>query len=329
MPYDRVILQPHRYLLTKVLNQQSSVSRVNPGMTPPANWTWQTYVAGDAEMPGIPQWIFEHKPTGLRVTGSGPILDRVDCNLPKLLRGSYGYVLANDAEIYAAETRLAKILDEISHPSGPDTWIPKSLELGWQFPLPVADFIAAWRLGRHPYVRSAATITEGREIVFQGREFMLKAYNKHRMVGGLPNPTTRVEILLKRRKLRELVGSAPVQHLDFTAGWNTLRNAVLLLDSERIGLMPSRPSITDLLAYGELYGWRAANRSMFELWAQGRDRSHVSTTRTAVSRRVRELATLDLRSCFPPEPPPAVQPPLPLDCAITTSQSSGVATAAA
>ena len=203
-------------------------------------WTCRSYSQNKDGVPGLPVVIYIFGDNLIRVMMICGTITSVEVNLALLLFGDHGHLLKSDAEIIAALALLEEMLDQISikrNPATKQTWIFKSIELGWNFPGPFSFFEARVAPARHRWVRRPAQLTRGQAFKFDGENFALKFYDKGRLLkrcgegGSSTAPMTRVEVVLKGKKLREVTGlNGPVETISFADACSWLRHCVELLD---------------------------------------------------------------------------------------------------
>jgi len=170
-------------------------------------------------------------PTGRRVTlpngvrlhydGCGTI--KAEAELPKLLWGHNGCLIANQRELDAGVSRFRDILaEQLDFTS----WELVLLDLVWQFETRPADVILAHQWLRFPGVRAfPSLLCGGKEIAWRGSRLALKFYEK-------ASGVLRVELRLAGKQLRKRIdGKAP---LNFAELYQVFRAEVLKLATVRL-----------------------------------------------------------------------------------------------
>jgi hypothetical protein len=176
--------------------------------------------------------FIHHEATGLR--GEGPaeyVIKFVEVSLPRLLYGRNSMLIWSQRELYKALSKMCALLNEVLE-SGWSLSHVTRLDLVWQFFGDPGEWVRAHRLLRHPKVRTRPTaeyqvaskivqdkvgVAEGWSkvsgveyhgtsgLVFQGREFLIRIYDKQRDESRSPGRVVRVELQLRGQTLKELV----------------------------------------------------------------------------------------------------------------------------
>ena len=143
---------------------------------------------------------------------------KAEAELPKLLWGHNGRLLANQAEIEASVARFRSIL---SQQGKFEPWQLVVVDLVWQFQTRPADVILAHQWLRFPGVRSWPSLLKGdKEISWRGSRLGLKFYDKAEGV-------LRVELRLAGKQLQKRIDAdAP---LNFDELYQVFRADVLKL----------------------------------------------------------------------------------------------------
>jgi hypothetical protein len=143
---------------------------------------------------------------------------KAEAELPKLLWGHNGRLLANQAEIDASVARFRSIL---SQQGKFEPWQLVVVDLVWQFQTRPADVILAHQWLRFPGVRSWPSLLKGdKEISWRGSRLGLKFYDKAEGV-------LRVELRLAGKQLQKRIDAdAP---LNFDELYQVFRADVLKL----------------------------------------------------------------------------------------------------
>ena len=160
---------------------------------------------------------------GVRFWHDGLGSCKAEAELPKLLWGHNGHLVASQAEIDASVARLREILSQQVEFS---SWQMALLDLVWQFQTRTADVILACQWLRFPGVKSWPTMHKGdKQISWSGARLGLKFYRKSEGV-------LRVELRLAGGQLRKRINAdAP---LNFTELYQVFRAEVLKLESVQL-----------------------------------------------------------------------------------------------
>ena len=218
---------------------------------------------------------------------------RAEAELPKLLWGHNGRLLADQAELDAAVARLREILLQIVIF---ESWELVMADLVWQFRAPTEEVILAHQWLRFPGVRSLPSLLcGGKSISWRGSRMSLKFYRKAEDV-------LRVELRLAGQQLRQRIDAKTP--LIFAGLYQVFRSEVLKLSpvqlpearklstAEIIATLPTAIQNTAILAY-----------------QQGRTARAVSGFKRDVSAARIETIGWNLRELLPAE-----NPPLPVHC---------------
>ena len=133
---------------------------------------------------------------GVRFWHDGFGTIKAEAELPKLVWGHNGRLLANQADLDASVARLREILSQIVKF---ESWKLVMVDLVWQFETRTADVILAHQWLRFPGVRNLPTLhCGGKEISWRGARLGLKFYRKAKGV-------LRVELRLAGAQLRKRI----------------------------------------------------------------------------------------------------------------------------
>lgn len=143
---------------------------------------------------------------------------KAEAELPKLLWGHNGRLLANQAELDESVAQFRAILSQKVEFT---SWQLVFVDLVWQFQTQPADVILAHQWLRFPSVRKLPSLLcGGKEISWRGMRLTLKFYEKAEGV-------LRVELRLAGAQLRKRIDAdAP---LNFSELYNVFRAEVLKL----------------------------------------------------------------------------------------------------
>ncbi|MGA9777254.1 MAG: hypothetical protein ACLPRE_01105 [Limisphaerales bacterium] len=155
---------------------------------------------------------------GVRLKHDGFGNYKAEAELPKLVWGHNGRLLANQAELDTSIERFRSILSQQVEFS---LWQLVLIDLVWQFEARTADIILAHQWQRFPGVRSLPTLfCGGKSISWRGARLGLKFYDKAEGI-------LRVELRLAGEQLRKRIDDdAP---LNFTELYRVFRAEVLKL----------------------------------------------------------------------------------------------------
>jgi len=216
---------------------------------------------------------------------------KTEAELPKLLWGHNGRLVASQAELDGSVARLREILSEKVKF---ESWQLVMVDLVWQFKTRPADVILAHQWLHFPGVRKLPSLLYGgKEISWRGARLGLKMYDKAEGV-------LRVELRLAGEQLRKRIDDdAP---LNFEELYSVFRVEVLKLPpvqlpearkhstAEIIASLPTELQNTAILTY-----------------QQGRTARAASGLKRDVSVARLRAVRWDLRELLPTEnPPPAV-----------------------
>jgi len=197
---------------------------------------------------------------GVRFWHDGFGTIKAEAELPKLVWGHNGRLLANQVELDASVERFRSILSQQVEFS---SWQLVLIDLVWQFEARTADIILAHQWRRFPGVRSLPTLfCGGKAISWRGARLGLKFYDKAKGI-------LRVELRLAGEQLRKRIDDdAP---LNFTELYRVFRAEVLKLSpiqlpearkhstAEIIATLPTELQNAAILAYQQRRTARAAS----------------------------------------------------------------------
>ena len=216
---------------------------------------------------------------------------KTEAELPKLLWGHNGRLVASQAELDASVARLREILSQIVKF---ESWQLVFVDLVWQFQTRTADVILAHQWLRFPGVRNLPTLhCGGKEISWRGARLGLKFYRKAEGI-------LRVELRLAGAQLRKRIDAdAP---LNFAGLYQVFRAEVLKLSS--IQLPAARKhSTAEIIAALPVEFQNGAILT----YQQGRTARAVSGFKRDVSAARLKKVGWNLAALLPAEnPPPAV-----------------------
>lgn len=194
----------------------------------------------------------------VRITGNQESGFIVEGSLPNFVHGTNGKLLKTAAELTDAWLQLQEWLSTIFTP-------PKSIEflrvdLCWQFVGDIKLFIASHRSIRHPQIRGLPFIKPDESLWYGSGNgsLRIRMYDKTREMTGKAGNIVRVEVVMRKKKLRmELNGNlSPVTSLDFGACYQAYRR-ILLQFNPLPCLLQAEPrrSLASFLASGDMAGW--------------------------------------------------------------------------
>jgi len=248
-------------------------------------------------------FTFDDPVTGYHGYGEHGELRYHRASLPRLLHGQNGKLLNSQTAVDAALNLLQQKAGEICN-FNYDVDHFTRVDLVWQFCGDAADFILAHRNARHPRIRSGPSFYEARSMAFNGSELRIAIYDKmlerHKRNGDV----VRVEVQLKGRVLKELLGNGDrVTRLDFQACYRAYRGILL-------GFQPSPitevGSIAQFLALGEREGWQADGVPAFDLYTKGLCAKQISRLKRDMAACRAEVFKIDWSKLLPADGPPAV-----------------------
>ena len=209
MPLDLISISPFLRYLRKDSN--------NKPITP-EGWSCRTYANQVGWAPGLGGSTYEYsvgKDRLIKVYADPSLITRIEVNPARILHhGKHGGVIKNNDELHHAFQLLSHRLNDISETNinGPERWKFNSLEIGWNLSVPFEELERHLLSIKHPWVRNRPSHCRGKEITYKGSIFTLKVYNKAallrtcREISGATPPMTRVEVVLKGKKLFKVTG---------------------------------------------------------------------------------------------------------------------------
>jgi hypothetical protein len=230
---------------------------------------------------------------GVRLKHDGFGTCKAEVELPKLLWGHNGRLVANQAELDHSVARFRAVLSQQVEFA---SWQLVLIDLVWQFQTRPADVILAHQWQRFPGVRSLPSLLcGGREISWRGTRRGLKLYDK-------ADGVLRVELRLAGGQLRKRIDDdAP---LDFAELYRVFRAEVLKLSP--IQLPEARKhSMAEIIAILPL---ELQNEAIL-VYQQGRTARAVSGFKRDVS--VARIKRVCWNLC---DLLPAENPPPPVNC---------------
>lgn len=196
-------------------------------------------------------------PNGVRFWHDGEGNCKADVELPKLLWGHNGRLLADQAEL---DRSIALFRESLASVVEFESWQWVLVDLCWQFRARAADVIRAHQWSHFAGIRNLPSlICGGKEISWRGAKSRraLKMYDKNPRGRGEADGVLRVELRLAGPKLREKIDVHSV--LDFDAFYQIFRTEVVKLAPVTLP-EPRKHSFADLVA-----GLPAEIRSQFLL----------------------------------------------------------------
>lgn len=271
-------------------------------------WRRSSYNQPTADADGIGfvlknSFTFDDPVTGYHGYGEHGELRYHRASLPRLLHGRNGKLLNSQVEVDAAMNLLQQKAAEICN-FNYDVDHFTRVDLVWQFRGDAADFILAHRNTRHPRIRRGPSFYEARSMAFTGSELRIAMYDKtlerHKQNGDV----VRVEVQLRGRVLKELLGNGDrVTRLDLNTCYQAYRGIML-------GFQPSPitevSSIAQFLALGEREGWQAGGIPAFDLYAKNLCPKQVFRLKRDMAACRAEVFKLDWSQLLPADGPPAV-----------------------
>lgn len=181
----------------------------------PIGWKCKFETGAEDNVSGLKSFRYSHKASGLEVTGCMWTVDRIRVNMARLLHGGFHGGVLDATAIQQAFNELTRLLDEISDrrdATQPDRFKFTYVEWGWNLQMAYEDIEPRLLNIRHPWIRRTVGITAGERVSLPGENFSLKVYNKSKVLkrcrevkGECPD-VTRIEIMLKGRKLYRVTG---------------------------------------------------------------------------------------------------------------------------
>jgi len=228
---------------------------------------------------------------GVRFYHDGEDTCKAEVELPKLLWGHNGHLLANQVELDESITRFRSILLKVVDFA---SWELVLIDLVWQFQTRPADVILAHQWLRFPGVRSWPSLLCGdKETSWRGTRLALKFYRK-------ADDVLRVELRLAGGPLRQRINAKA--SLNFPDLYTAYREELLKLPAVEL---PERRkhSLADIIAS---LPKELQNGAILE-YQQGRTARAVSGFKHAVSiARIRRIDWNFERLLPAGKPPPIV-----------------------
>jgi hypothetical protein len=277
----------------------------------PAHWRRSTQSTPVADREGVGYYVpaysfsFDDPASGYHAYGNGDEVKYHRASLPRLLHGNNGMLIKSQAELNAGRDLLQQKACEICNATFGNLHFTR-VDLVWQFRGDTAGFILAHRNARHPRIRRGASFYESRSMAFKGSQMRISIYDKSREKFKHDGDIVRVEVQLKGRVLKELLGNGDrVTKLDFNTCYQAYRRILL-------GFIPSPvtnvSTVAEFLSIAEREGWQSGGVPAFDLY-----------TRELSPRQIRRIQK-DMASCRPAvhkidwsELLPADGPPTPIE----------------
>lgn len=271
---------------------------------PPTGWQHTRYSGSRSGSPAsVESFDLDDPTTGYHAHGKLGEIRYHRASLPRLLHGSNGRLIKNQAELDSALALLAANAGQLGYCASPSHHYTR-VDLVWQFRGDPAQFVQAHRVCRHPRIRSNPIRYEERSIAFAGSEMRISIYDKVRERFGRDGNIVRVEVQLRGGRLEEELGDGDrVTHLDFAACYQAYRRILLGFQPSTI---PVVSSIGRLLALGEREGWQSGGVPCFDLYTAGLCKRQVHRIRKEIASLRPELFSLDWEQLLPADGPPPV-----------------------
>ena len=143
-------------------------------------------------------------------------------------------------------------------------------------------------------------------MAFKGSEMRISMYDKTREQTKHNGDVVRVEVQLKGRVLKELLGGGErVTRLDFNTCYQAYRSILLGFDPSPI---PDASNIARLLAIGELEHWHSNGISQFEIYTRDMSERNVRRLQHDMASFRPAVHQIDWSELLPADgPPPAVE----------------------
>jgi hypothetical protein len=264
--------------------------------------------------------VLERDNKSIRVTVKGDYVDSVQFNPARLLHGDHATLIRNQEELTKALNLLSEALNEFSVVVAPrEQWRVTSIEMGWNFPV---DYLAIEPLlisCRHPWVRKKPILQAGMEWAVRGVMFLLKVYNKSKLliragqiqttVSGRPQHATRVEMKLSGRKLSEQFASCGIEGFPtFAQIQHLIRAALEVMETTPVAVAKSEASeLASLVAQLALEGVKVGGRDPLDFVCHGMTAPRARRLRRRVDAAVVQRSQFSVALLFGPAgtwPPP-------------------------
>jgi hypothetical protein len=242
----------------------------------------------------------------------------VTVNLARLLHGHHGGLLKNDGDIAVAFSILRQRMNDVTCGFSPIYWRWKMMELGWNFAMEFHRLERIIATSKHDWVRKNPVTQRGTIFAFRGTDFSFKAYNKIALLEKygevLPGhiPISRIEVVLKRKKLSEV--THPNDYfcsIRFRTACQWLRSCTTKMDD--VVLLDNTPGkgpksrLALILALAEEEGWRPTGVRAFDLATENIHQRTTERLRKEVHSIVLHRSRWSWKSLFPSDgswPPP-------------------------
>lgn len=287
---------------------------------PPAGWTCKTGVTQE-KAPGAAaerEWVaFQHESTGLRLFGNPTgedggewLATKMEVSLPRLVHGSNGVLLKNQAEIDQALAKMRELALSLVVPGREHFTRLGSfsrVDLVWQFRGNPAQWIGDLSRAYHPSIRRAKVIYEGESVHFPGIGRHLRIYDKQKESKGSRGNVVRCELQLSKKPLIESLGNddpfkSEVVDLHFGRAYSVYRE--FLSEFEPI-TKPHIGKMVEFLAYCQKEKIRdPKGRLLFDLWASNKHPVYVRAMKGKIQKTPLTWEEFSFRSLLPEDGPP-------------------------
>lgn len=207
----------------------------------PPSWKRSDFSRGGEQLPSHFDFKLENALFGVRVFGQRGVIRKGEVELPKLLYGHNGRLLAAQSDVDLALSRLKAVLKTIATPYGEGSGFFPGDRLGdphahytrldvvWQFDIDPAFVFLALKDAKHPEINKRTARYEGETILFPGTNLQISAYDKKaKMKSKQTQNAVRIEVRYEDEKLRQhFCPEGRKKYLDFEAAYNIYRTALL------------------------------------------------------------------------------------------------------
>ena len=241
--------------------------------------------------------LYTHQPTGVRVRARKRTVETIEACLPRVLHGSNGMLIKDDTELAAALATVDAIVSQIAGPARSPREFTR-LDFAWQFRGDVRLYIAAFRHARHPFVRKETHVYSDSSLCFPGRRCRITFYDKLREQTGKSGNVVRVEVSLRREKVRDLLGKGhSVASFRFRDAYRAFRKVLRKFHPRKI---PKISTLAEVCAVAERESVPVLDYLRLTKSARTVRRLHQQVTQAAVSHY-----RLNWRKRLPKFAPPA------------------------
>lgn len=225
---------------------------LNPGSIRSAIYGYPRPIHGfNVECIGPDTFRLSHKSTGLVAVFGFSELRYARVSLSRILFGDNGYLISRQSHITTALRAVDTLLDAISRKMSVTRTFSR-VDLVWQFERAPADFHAAHSHCVHPLIRKPVVDFNNNGLEWRGTKIKIKMYDKLLKHSTRPGNVYRVEVELRGRRLRKILGHGqPITALDFLDCYATYRQ---LLCGFTTKPQPNISDIVDLIAYAQKLG---------------------------------------------------------------------------